>query len=191
MSGRKLTASEIELAKIVFKDQLDYDKIKIHNKKFIFFQPDNSGMAPNGDIYIVGCCYSDDYGKADNGAKKFFIHEMTHVWQKQNKILDPILEAVKEQIKHKFNYAQAYCYKIEGEQDFLSFGMEQQASIVEEYYALKCNDFKPSTRASFNKSCSSKPSMIRLYEEILKPIGLDIKNKPPEASASYKKLYKF
>jgi len=51
MQERLLTQGEIKLAEKVFKSSIDYSKVKIHNKKYIFFQPDNSGMTPNGEIY--------------------------------------------------------------------------------------------------------------------------------------------
>lgn len=54
MSGRALTAGEVVLAKRVFKDSIDYTKVKIHNKKYIVVQPNNSGMTPNGEIYVSG-----------------------------------------------------------------------------------------------------------------------------------------
>lgn len=42
MAERVLTSGEIGLAKKVFKDLLDYSAIKVHNKRYLPFQPDNS-----------------------------------------------------------------------------------------------------------------------------------------------------
>lgn len=137
MTARRLTQGEIALAKTLFKDSIDYDSVRIHDKKYVFFQPNNSGMTPNGEIYISGkSTYKDDYSKASEHMKAFFLHEMTHVWQYQNKVLDPVAEAMKENVKHKFNYAAAYPYEIDVKKDLTDYGMEQQASIVEHYYLI-------------------------------------------------------
>ena len=60
MSGRSLTEGEIKLAKPIFKDSIDYSLVRVHDEKYIFFQPGNSGMTPNGEIYVDGA-YSADY----------------------------------------------------------------------------------------------------------------------------------
>ncbi len=69
--------------------------MKIYHEKYAFFQPDYSGMTPNGNIYIHGEVI-DDYGKAtiSPDSKAFFIHEMVHVWQKHNGVLNPIVSAI-------------------------------------------------------------------------------------------------
>ena len=88
MSERALTPGETALAKRLFKDSLDYTKVKIHNKKYVFVQPDNSGMTPNGEIYVSGSeTYKNDYAKEVSRLRGFFIHEMAHVWQYQLNIL--------------------------------------------------------------------------------------------------------
>lgn len=60
-----------------------------------------------------------------------FAHEITHVWQWQNRKLtgySPILAAQ----EHKAG-ADPYLFDISTASDFLDYGYEQQASIVEEY----------------------------------------------------------
>ncbi len=61
MEGRKLTQGEIALAKKIYRDSIDYPKVRIHKGKFAFFQPNNSGMTPNGEIYMSGNAYYTDY----------------------------------------------------------------------------------------------------------------------------------
>ncbi len=131
--SRQLTAGEIKLAEQVFGDSIDYAAVKIHDRAFIFFQPKNSGMTPRDEIYMRGC-YSEDYSKGNVG---FFIHEMTHVWQFQNKILHPVAAVVGLQLKHKFNYDAAYEFQLEKGRDLTSYGMEQQAAIIQQYFVWK------------------------------------------------------
>lgn len=80
---RRLTQNEINLARKIFGSSIDYTRVKIHPHGYTFFQPKGSGMTPNGEIYFEGSA-SSDFGLATAFLQTFFIHEMTHVWQKQN-----------------------------------------------------------------------------------------------------------
>lgn len=134
--SRPLTAGEIRLAQSVFGNSIDYAAVKIHDGAYIAFQPQNSGMTPNGQIYMRDC-YEDDYSKQSAGTRAFFLHEMTHVWQYQNKVLNPIAAAARLNLKHKFNYAASYFYFLDKKKDLTQYGMEQQAAIIEGYYLHK------------------------------------------------------
>ncbi len=134
--SRQLTSGEIELAKSLFGDSIDYAAVKVHDRPCVRFQPKNSGMTPNGEIYAHGC-YSADYAAEPLARRAFFMHEMTHVWQYQNKILQPVVEAARLQLKHKFNYADAYYFSLDPKKDLTDYDMEQQAAIIEDYYLLK------------------------------------------------------
>lgn len=133
---RDLTSGEIVLAKSIYKDSVNYAKVKIHKTKYFFAQPANSGMTPRGEIHAHGFAYHEDYAVESPETQAFFIHEMCHVWQHQNKILSCIWSALTEQIRHKFNYLAAYPYLLEADKTLTDYGMEQQASIVEDYYRV-------------------------------------------------------
>jgi len=135
VAPRNLTAGEIALAKLIFKNSIDYTKVKVHNGKYIFFQPGNSGMTPNGEIYANGV-YSNDYSRQSTLMKGFLLHEMVHVWQYQLNILNPVTSAIAENISHGFDYNRAYVYTLMEGKDLLDYGMEQQAAIVEDYYLV-------------------------------------------------------
>ena len=104
-------------------------------RKYMPFQPNNSGMTPNGKIYVAGV-YRADYGASSPNLQSFFIHEMVHVYQYQLKILKPFHAAIGEIVKHGFNYDKAYKYTLDSQKDFLDYGLEQQAQIVEDYFRL-------------------------------------------------------
>ena len=87
MSSRNLTTGEIALAKKIFKGSIAYERVRIHDEAYVFFQPNNSGMTPNGEIYVTGGCPAD-YSTAESHFRAFFIHEMTHVWQFQLDVLN-------------------------------------------------------------------------------------------------------
>lgn len=135
MPHRPLTKGEVALAKNVFGDAIDYTRVTITEGQFVPFQPKGTAMAPEGNLYMYGC-YQDDYSKGDVYTQGHFIHEMTHVWQFQNKILQPIAAAIELNLQYKFNYMASYQYTLDGTQDLLAYNMEQQASIVQDYFVL-------------------------------------------------------
>lgn len=135
MTSRTMTEGEIKLAKRIFKDSINYNIVKIHNEKYIFFQPNNSGMTPNGEIYMNGS-YSKDYSKLNGRAKSFLIHELVHVWQYQLNILNPITAAISQNFTNAFDYSKAYQYTLNPDKDILDYEIEQQAAIIEDYYLI-------------------------------------------------------
>lgn len=166
MSERALTAGEISLARRMFKDSIDYAKVKIHNKKYIVFQPNNSGMTPNGEMYVVGAgTYFVDYSVAKSYARGFFLHEMAHVWQYQLGILRPVSAAIAESFRHGFNYAKAYDYELVAGKDLLKYRIEQQAQIIQDYYLRQVAATVPTTDHMKN---ANEPSVFMpLYFQVL------------------------
>lgn len=143
MSERDLTAGEIALARKLYRQSIDYSEVKVHHGKYIFFQPDNSGMTPNGEIYMAGPAYRKDYSVERGSAKAFFLHEMAHVWQYQLNVLNPITAAIGESVSHFFDYQKAYEYTLQKEKDLLDYEIEQQAAIIEDYYRLHIEGIRP------------------------------------------------
>lgn len=166
MSGRPLTPGEIALAQCLFKDSIDYSQVKIHNKKYIFVQPDNSGMTPNGEIYVVGeRAYSDHYDIEAPSLRGFFIHEMAHVWQYQLDILNPITAAIAESIRSFFNYAKAYHYELAAGKDLLQYRIEQQAQIITDYYLIRIAGVELTTNRIKNEG--GPVACMPLYFQVL------------------------
>ena len=122
--GRPLTPGEIELARSIFGDAIDYAKVRLVKGKWWPFHPRNAAMAPMGHIYFhpEGGAWSEDFSKEPLGRQGFFIHEMTHVWQTQakGKFYLPLM-------RHPFC---RYRYTFEADRPFERYGLEQQAEIV-------------------------------------------------------------
>lgn len=84
--------------------------------------------------------FIEDYGYAVNGrgnlyALMLFAHEMTHVWQWQNRRqtgYHPLRVAREHTPGHD-----PYLFELGSDPQFLSFPYEQQASIVEEYVCCR------------------------------------------------------
>lgn len=125
--SRRLTPGEIDLARSVFGDAIDYARVRIFRKKYFPLQPRKRTMAPNGNIYFHprSLAYRDDFSVAEIYLKGLFIHEMTHVWQHQ---------AGTNVRKAIFN--RRYRYRLVRGKAFRRYGLEQQCEIVRDYFLV-------------------------------------------------------
>ena len=113
----------------MFGDGIDYARVRLVNRKWAFFQPRDTVMAPRGAIHFHpgGCRYCDDFCMAAHDAQGLFIHEMTHVWQHQRGI---------NLLLRRPPFAR-YRYDIEAGKPFGRYGIEQQAEIVRHAFLLR------------------------------------------------------
>lgn len=87
----RMTSGELTLARSIFENTIDYNKVWIHNEKYLPGQGERTAMTPNGEMYYPDAVYSSDFssqsmpGERETvaGASHLFIHEMMHVWQYQ------------------------------------------------------------------------------------------------------------
>ena len=128
-TGRPLTAGEIALARSVFGDAIDYAPVRIVQRKWAFFQPRETVMAPTGSIhfYPQGTRYREDFASSSLDDQGLFIHEMVHVWQHQKGIMLPIR-------RHPFC---RYDYAIRPGLPLHGYGIEQQAEIVRHAFIMR------------------------------------------------------
>ncbi|MES2449719.1 MAG: vgr related protein [Pseudomonadota bacterium] len=126
---RPLTGGEIALALSVFGDSVDYAPVRIKRRKWAFFQPRETVMAPTGSIHFHprGTHYRDDFAAGSLEDQGLFIHEMTHVWQHQKGIVLPIA-------RHPFC---RYDYAIRPGLALHRYGIEQQAEIVRHAFMIR------------------------------------------------------
>jgi hypothetical protein len=129
--SRGLTGGEVSMAEEVFFDDIDYGQVNVFNKKFAFFQPSGIAMSPNGSIYFHPDDYLDDFSLASVDTRAWFMHEMTHVWQKQQGMNVMWLGATNR------NYSYLPLAPAPPGRSFYSFGIEQQGEIVRDYYMLR------------------------------------------------------
>jgi len=135
--NRGLTINERALAETVFQETLDYERIRIHDDKYVFFQANNVLMTPNGEIYAPGTMYRTDYAAEELNYRELFIHELAHVWQYQIGVLSPRIAGLYEFLKNGFIYHRAYRYILESGRDLIDYGMEQQAAMVADYFLIE------------------------------------------------------
>lgn len=127
---RLMTLGEIALAKSVFGEKISYNKVWIHHDSYLPFglQHERVAMTPNGEIYYRTALYRDDFSVESMYAKHTFIHELSHVWQRERGVCVICRGLV--------SWLASYRYVLDGR--LLSeYPMEQQAQIIADSYALK------------------------------------------------------
>jgi hypothetical protein len=124
-----MTAREIALAQTVFGDAIDYAKVRIHRRKWWWFQPSKITMAPDGHLWFHpdSQLFCDDFCDRDLALQGLFIHELVHVWQHQKGIFLPL----KRHPFCRYDYSLKPGWKLE------QYGIEQQAEIVRHVFLLK------------------------------------------------------
>lgn len=131
MTVRSLTSGEIALARSIFGDAIDYAPVTLRRKKWFPFQPLNTVMAPCGHIHVhpESALWSEDYAAAPVPAQALFLHEMTHVWQTQQRgrYYLPLM-------RHSFC---RYDYALKPGWPLVRYGLEQQAEIVRHVFLLR------------------------------------------------------
>ncbi|MFC4291701.1 vgr related protein [Sphingorhabdus arenilitoris] len=128
-TGRPLTQREVALVQSIFKDAIDFGKVRIHKRKWWWFQPRRITMAPDGHLWFhpKGDLFCDDFCDQRLSLQGLFIHEMVHVWQHQKGIFLPLK-------RHPFC---RYDYSLKPGWRLEQYGIEQQAEIVKHIFLLR------------------------------------------------------
>jgi hypothetical protein len=142
--ARPLTSGEIDLARSVFGDTIDYARVRMVRRKWWPFQPKGIVMAPTGNIHFhpKSPLWSEDFSRERLSLQGLFIHEMTHVWQAQSRgrFYLPLM-------RHPFC---RYGYEMVEGRPFGRYGLEQQAEMVRHcFMAGRGNPCGPLTDRSF------------------------------------------
>ena len=128
---RSLTPGEIHMARLVFGESIAYEDVKIHDHAYwmtLGFQPRNTAMAPNGDIYFGRDLHREDYSREPLHMQHLFVHEMTHVWQYQ--LGYPIKRVRIPRPRMRYDY------ELDGDKELRDFNMEAQGNILADYFLV-------------------------------------------------------
>ena len=129
--GRPLTEAERNLAGAMFGRAIDYSRVRIHAATWWPFQPKRVAMSPDGHIWLhpKGGLFCDDFCGQSLAGQGLFLHEMTHVWQAQQRgrWYLPLM-------RHPFC---RYDYAIKPGWTLEKYGIEQQAEIVRHTFLLR------------------------------------------------------
>lgn len=129
--SRGMTIGEIKNCRSVFGDSIDYSKVRIHNREFLIFglQPNNVATAPNGEVYFNHEHFLPDFSEAKFSEKRWFIHEMTHVWQYQ--LGYPVM------LRGAIRLGLSYVYTLSMNKRLCDYNMEAQGCLLADYWAVK------------------------------------------------------
>lgn len=167
---RSLTPGEIKLAQTVFQNIINYDRVKIYcHSSQSRRQPRVITTTKNGEVLLSMSEYhsdfSGDYTNYHDSVKcpHSFIFAMSFVWQYfryDSSFHDPYISSV------------WYSYKLD-EPAFNFYTMEQQASIIADYWLLNKHDIVEykdiSNYQEYDKfGVDIKRDLLRSYEFMLR-----------------------
>lgn len=123
---RTLSEREVTLARTIFGEAIRYDAVRVRGTKYIFFQPNDVAMTPNGAIYFPPDLYQPDFSTTIGDAG-WLLHELTHVWQWQQGVWVKLRAPFSRNYHYGSPHARAH---------YRRFNIEQQAAMVEDYFRL-------------------------------------------------------
>ncbi len=138
---RKLTLGEIQIAKSVFQNLINYDEVKIFNIPYLPWQPKDILMAPNGHLFVNKENFSKDYSRHSLPTQALFIHELTHILQHQRHT-NVFIKGLVLQSAYYLTFKQYNTYKynlVEGK-EFEQYNIEQQGDIAKDIFLKKIDN---------------------------------------------------
>lgn len=154
--GRQLTTRETDLARSIYRNSIDYSRVRIIETALLEWRTIGNNIRVPRNFSI-----------RDASMAQIFIHEMTHVWQYQHTGTSYISVSLADQLIGWISTGDrgaAYEYTIVQGRTFFEYGPEQQASIVERYYALlqqrSIPDLAPGERSRIDTEIASLQPLI-------------------------------
>lgn len=144
--NRSLTSNEIQLVQSIFADSIDCQAVKIYALPFDYLKL-NTAMSFGGCIYFPRRFFCDDFTLQNIAMKRWFVHEMTHIWQSQQGF--PVLLAgilIFLSGGYFFRTTYRYAHKISKCKTFHQLNMEQQAEVIADFFTT--HDQKQKNRLS-------------------------------------------
>lgn len=164
--ARRLAIEEIAMATSIFKQSVDYAKVRVHNAGYwLFFglQDEDTAVTPNGEMYFNPKHFKENFATSGYSDRRWFMHEMVHVWQYQ---LDYPVRG-----RGMFRSGLSYDYTLAENKRLRDFNMEAQGDLLADYWALKTYGTPPYIRQQ------QYAQQLPLYEKVLQDFILDPANK--------------
>jgi hypothetical protein len=126
---RSLMPGETQMLRSVFADHIDYRLTKVYGRKWQFFQPDDTAMTPNGNIYFPPAHYEADFSAPTVPLSKraWFVHEGAHLYQFYGLHWNVIARGM---------FSRNYHYTLVSGRHLGDYGLEAMGSIAADYYTL-------------------------------------------------------
>jgi len=126
--------------KALFGSSVDYEKIRL--KRGLLLTVRGSAVTIDNTVSFSKDSYSLDFSLVESiGLLSLLAHEVTHVWQYQNRVRGYWwMKAALEHIRHR---SQVYHYRLDRRKSLDEYRFEQQAQIVQDYvFAKSMNDLR-------------------------------------------------
>lgn len=165
---RRMRLGEINLASTLYGYSIHYNQVWIHYDSYLPFglQPTDIGMTPNGEMWFRIDKYEDDFSvpKKDRVEEQhLFMHEMMHVWQHQR--------GMWVRTRGMFSRIMPYEYSLDEHDTLLEYGLEQQASMVSDYWLLKTYGFAGNARLIVLKDYDPAMPVYQLMQKYQRVLG--------------------
>lgn len=121
---RALSVGERALAAEVFGDTLALDTVRLKSAWWVL---KGYAVSPNGNIYYNKADWREDFSTGSLSERAWLIHELTHVWQVQQGV----------RVFWRALINRKYRYVLSAGKPFEHYGVEQQASIVADFYVAR------------------------------------------------------
>ncbi len=144
----------VDAVKPIFGNDVDYSKIRIMFGKVSILQKPSRITTIGNTIY-----YPPGYTPGPNS---LFAHEMTHIWQSQNKIPNTGLSGVVNILFKYGIYNNGYTYVPDSTKQLTDYNFEQQAEIVEAYFSKKA-ELENCPNAKLQGEADVLAKIIRTY----------------------------
>ncbi len=202
--SRPLGSGEAELATRLFGDTLDQDRVRLIDnglvgitrqsypvrprvtcRERILPPPEGpvitgrtAGVVLGSWVHLRPALFRPDFAARVDGAANllaamFIAHELTHVWQWQNRALTGYTP-LRAALEHA-TLTDPYLFDPDSPADFLDFGYEQQAVLVEEYICCATLDPEGARTARLRETLSAAMPVAErpLDLPVLVPAGGD------------------
>jgi hypothetical protein len=126
--SRVLTLGETVMLRAVFGTGITYPSVRVHNFKRFFFQPDNTAMTPNGEIYFPAGHYVADFSTESVGKRAWFVHEGAHLYQHYGLGWNVYVRGA---VDRNYNYTLD-----PAKTKYSDYGLEEMGDIAQDYYTL-------------------------------------------------------
>ncbi|MBE9586600.1 DUF4157 domain-containing protein [Mucilaginibacter sp. JRF] len=128
VAGRRLSQPERDVVSPIFGTSVDYSRVRL------IITSISAGTTAGNNIRLPL-----DFDITKDEHKQLLVHEMTHVWQFQHNGAGYITTSLLQQLHAsatRGNRNFAYAYSINSTNSFFQYAPEQQAFIVENYFAM-------------------------------------------------------
>ncbi len=161
---RRLTAGEVSLVHLVFGRAVDVTAVRVHNHGYPWLlgrQPTSTAVTPRGQVYFPAASYRPDFAAAPDLTRRWFVHEMVHVWQHQ--LGYPVL------LRGAVRWTVRYTYDLDPDRRLADYDMEQQGEIVADYYYLRLRGHPSVGGAGATRHQGSEPYETVLQDFLARP----------------------